>query len=155
MIMLPRNAMSTAADQSMLISPNILNILQIWCWKWNPPVKIALQPNFQVPVTNTLCSKLILSFIYINNGDAQTEVTWWGQLFGTFQRSGSAECNPSAYQTYNQPYMKAMALRTTNFVKKNFDPTMYLSGQTNYARKHHKMKSYAKDARFSFVKFYQ
>ena len=153
--MLPQHATSAAADKSMPLFPKILNLEQISCWQLNPHVKIALVPNIQAAMTNTLCSELIWSFIYINNGDAQTEVTWWGQLFGTFQRSGSAECNPSAYQTYNQPYMKAMALKTTNFVKKNFDPTMYLSGQTNYARKHHKMKSYAKDARFSFVKFYQ
>ena len=50
--------------------------------------------------------------------------------------------------------MKAMALKTTSFVRKNFEPALYLGGQTNYVRKHRTIKSHAKDVRFSFVKFY-
>ena len=62
--------------------------------------------------------------------------------------------NSFPYQTCKQSEMKAMALKTTSFVKKNFGPALYRDGQTNYVRKHRTIKSHAKDVRFSFLKFY-
>ena len=49
-------------------------------------VKIALEPSFQAPMTNTSgVRSSFVSYIHINNGDNQTEVSWWGQIFGTSQ----------------------------------------------------------------------
>ena len=66
-----------------------------------------------------------LFYIYINNGDEQTEVSWWGQIFGTSQLCKPVERYLIAGEAYKYSWLQAIVPKMTLIARYLF----YLSKQ--------------------------
>ena len=104
-------------------------------------------------MTNTLCSELIWSFIYINNGEAWQKWLDGVSFFGTFRHSGPASVTWLQARPINSLNWRLWPWRWHLWKEVFFLSNLTTGQASNLIIKLHKTKSYIFCVRFHFVMF--